>query len=392
MSRKNVLSKKEKRLFLSLVSLLAVLVIVTALTRSNGQISENTSSSMTNNPSNQTIGGIPADTTPAEPVFLTISRDQPTIDGTTGLPFWPAESTITTIHKTRVIPGQLQANAEQPLQGVTVILDPGHGGQDGGTVYPVQSSNPQIVEKEVVLVIAQKTREALEAQGATVLMTRETDEWLSLYKRVAWVGKQVLNWFAADLDSTNHITDALDPLMPLLDSVIDINSDRADNGGRGIFQGGGASHELRMLLDVQRQFSDVVFLSLHCNAFPNDPDCSGLQVYYQTSADVIETEKDYYVDPEKRAHYVYYDDDNRLKLANTVHDTVVEKIPELKYFGERSVLPGNYAVLREQNLNAVLVEMGFVTNQKDRQILTSDDYQSRLAEAFAEAVLRYYSE
>lgn len=52
----------------------------------------------------------------------------------------------------------------------TIILDPGHGGEDGGAV-----GWNDTVEKDINLAIAQKLRYLLELQGFTVLMTREED-------------------------------------------------------------------------------------------------------------------------------------------------------------------------------------------------------------------------
>ena len=52
----------------------------------------------------------------------------------------------------------------------TVILDPGHGGEDGGAV-----GWQGTVEKDINLSIALKLRDLLELQGFTVYMTREED-------------------------------------------------------------------------------------------------------------------------------------------------------------------------------------------------------------------------
>ena len=52
----------------------------------------------------------------------------------------------------------------------TVILDPGHGGEDGGAV-----GWQGTVEKDINLSIALKLRDLLELQGFTVYMTRDED-------------------------------------------------------------------------------------------------------------------------------------------------------------------------------------------------------------------------
>jgi N-acetylmuramoyl-L-alanine amidase len=56
-----------------------------------------------------------------------------------------------------------------PLSGKIILLDPGHGGPDGG------AGNEQALEKDIALDITLKVREYLQEQGALVIMTRETD-------------------------------------------------------------------------------------------------------------------------------------------------------------------------------------------------------------------------
>lgn len=58
-----------------------------------------------------------------------------------------------------------------PLQGHTVAVDAGHGGYDGGARAP----NAKQWEKVYNLQIALKLRDALEALGAQVVMTRDGD-------------------------------------------------------------------------------------------------------------------------------------------------------------------------------------------------------------------------
>lgn len=69
---------------------------------------------------------------------------------------------------------------QQPLAGMRILLDPGHGGPEdlgarGPTGYP---------EKEQTLIIANLIRTRLEALGTTVLMTREDDADLFPQDRV----------------------------------------------------------------------------------------------------------------------------------------------------------------------------------------------------------------
>jgi len=61
-----------------------------------------------------------------------------------------------------------------PLSGKTIIIDPGHGGMDGGAV-----GKDQTVEKEIALIISKKLQDYLQQSGALVYMTRETDRDLA---------------------------------------------------------------------------------------------------------------------------------------------------------------------------------------------------------------------
>ncbi|WYQ55188.1 N-acetylmuramoyl-L-alanine amidase CwlD [Bacillus sp. FSL W7-1282] len=57
-----------------------------------------------------------------------------------------------------------------PMSGKVIVLDPGHGGMDGGAV-----SKTGTLEKEVTLAVALKLRDYLQEAGALVIMTREED-------------------------------------------------------------------------------------------------------------------------------------------------------------------------------------------------------------------------
>ena len=69
----------------------------------------------------------------------------------------------------------------QPLLGITIMLDPGHGGSDPGAMGPLGVKYP---EKTINLNTATKTKAELEKLGATVLMTRTTDRDVTLGERL----------------------------------------------------------------------------------------------------------------------------------------------------------------------------------------------------------------
>lgn len=67
---------------------------------------------------------------------------------------------------------------EPSFRGHVVAIDPGHGGRDMGATGPTG-----LLEKDVVLDIAQRVRELLVRAGIRVVMTRETDVFVELADR-----------------------------------------------------------------------------------------------------------------------------------------------------------------------------------------------------------------
>lgn len=57
-----------------------------------------------------------------------------------------------------------------PLSGKVIVIDPGHGGPDGGAV-----GKDQTQEKDIALQVSTMIRDYLQQAGAIVYMTRETD-------------------------------------------------------------------------------------------------------------------------------------------------------------------------------------------------------------------------
>lgn len=131
------------------------------------------------------------------------------------------------------------SSADHPNK-LTVILDAGHGGEDGGT-----TSASGILEKDLNLSIAFLLKDYLEANGINVVMTR-TDDRL------------------------------------LYDTSVDYNGRKK-------------SLDLAARKKIGEETPNSIFVSIHINAYPR-PQYSGLQVWYspnnndsKTIADSIQT-------------------------------------------------------------------------------------------------------
>ncbi|WP_442786398.1 N-acetylmuramoyl-L-alanine amidase [Leptothoe sp. PORK10 BA2] len=119
------------------------------------------------------------------------------------------------------------ADGSTPLQGTTILLDPGHGsdadlGARGPTGYP---------EKDVVLLVSKLVRDELQALGASVVMVREGDEDLFPSDRVA-------------------VIDATEPTLALSlhYNALPDNGDALNTAGIGAFWYHPQAHDLALFL------------------------------------------------------------------------------------------------------------------------------------------------
>jgi N-acetylmuramoyl-L-alanine amidase len=76
-------------------------------------------------------------------------------------------------------------NRRRSLAGIKIVLDPGHGGKESGASGPTG-----YLEKDVNLVVSKLLRDELVKRGATVVMTREDDQDLSLVERQEIISKE----------------------------------------------------------------------------------------------------------------------------------------------------------------------------------------------------------
>lgn len=74
----------------------------------------------------------------------------------------------------------LNENAQTKL----VVIDPGHGGIDVGSIYR-EGTEDEFFEKDIDLIISLRLRDFLEAAGARVYMIRETDVYINHRSRGA---------------------------------------------------------------------------------------------------------------------------------------------------------------------------------------------------------------
>ena len=104
-----------------------------------------------------------------------------------------------------------------------------------------------------------------------------------------------------------------------------------------------------------------MFISIHCNAFSN-PESHGMETYFYTGSSLGR------------------------RLAKLINE-------ELERYGElfnRGVKSANFYVLKHSAVPATLLELGFVTNPEEEQLLADEEYQEALARAIVTGINRYF--
>lgn len=109
---------------------------------------------------------------------------------------------------------------------------------------------------------------------------------------------------------------------------------------------------------ANRQNSDI-FVSIHANAFTN------------SSVSGVET-------------YSYPNSINGARLSTSIYESIIKN---KVYTQKRGTKTANFSVLKNTKMPSALLELGFITNKSDADILKNN--QDELAAAIAEGILKY---
>ena len=191
------------------------------------------------------------------------------------------------------------------LKGKIIALDAGHGGSDTGAIGPTG-----VTEKGVTLRVAKALQKLLQAEGATVLMTRTTDTEVSTKKANA-----------SDVE------------------------------------------ELQARCDVGNDGNADIFISMHMDSFTNSTP-SGTTGYYYTKGSKASQ-----------------------RLAQYVSEGVVTALGT----GNRGTKSCNFYVVKHTDMPATLVEMAFISNDKEEKLMNSEAGINRAAEGILNGLRRFFS-
>jgi N-acetylmuramoyl-L-alanine amidase len=220
-----------------------------------------------------------------------------------------------------------------------VMIDPGHGGYDPGTM-----SDAGVREADLALQIATRVQRALEQRGIRARMTRTADVFIPLPDRT-----RIANRANADLFLSIHLNSSPNPRTAgievyYLNNTTDratIRLARMENGGAAMPYGTRDGANLNYILtDLRQQYKATAAASLA-----------------------------------------------RMIDAQTVADLDAGLGINVNALGAKK---GPFYVLVGANMPAVLVECGFLSNSGEALRLASPQYQNLLADGIATAIARYF--
>jgi N-acetylmuramoyl-L-alanine amidase len=213
-----------------------------------------------------------------------------------------------------------------------IVIDPGHGGHDPG------AAGKDVSEAELVLDVALRLEKLLQkVQGMEVVLTRRTDEFVSLQERTA-----IANREGADLFLSIHANASDSPFARGVETYF-LNF--ANNLGAA----GVAARENAASGQAMAALPDLVKMIALNNKLDESRD-----------------------------------------LATIVQHAMIERLRGVnKSLKDLGVKQAPFAVLIGAAMPSVLAEVSFVTNTQDARQLRSPAYRQRIAEALANAVRKY---
>lgn len=113
--------------------------------------------------------------------------------------------------------------------------------------------------------------------------------------------------------------------------------------------------------DIANKTKSQFFVSIHCNSAENK-DASGIETYHYPNIGGVTK-----------------------RLADNIQGALVEGFPEEK---NRGVKEASYYVLKNTNMPAVLVEVGFISHDKTAEKLFSYSYQNKIARLIVDGILK----
>lgn len=265
-----------------------------------------------------------------------------------------------------------------------VVLDPGHGGSDLGTVY--QASRGKIAEKQVTLILAQEISRQLQKRGYAVQLTRNRDEELPLPKRTELANRLKADAFISihmnsgggdpredsvegiETYILNHTSDAASKRLARLENSI-LTSQLSQTRGTETAPTSESKDLALILKDLQLDANLKESKRLACILQNSLVTATSYGASIPASLSPKPTGEEIHFEPKSF--------DQIIAAGN-----LIEK-------RDRGVKQALFHVLLGADMPSVLVEAGFLNNRRDRSLLLSRKGQVLIGTAVANALDGY---
>ena len=219
-----------------------------------------------------------------------------------------------------------------------IVIDPGHGGIDSGTIGVTG-----LEEKNVVLAVGLKLAKILRARGYKVFMTRTTDVFVPLYQRAPFAMRH-----HADLMISLHANSNPDPAIA--GASIYTLSEKGSNKEAGALARKENRSDIVAGIDLPKDDSSVASILI---------DLAQRNTMNQS-----------------------------ISFAHTALHQLAKVTDILHPDPDRSA---NFVVLRSPVVPSVLIEMGYLSNPYDCHQMATSVWRYRVAKAIADAVDRHFA-
>src|SRR5438093_920742 len=236
-----------------------------------------------------------------------------------------------------VDPGTRESREQiAPLK--TIVLDAGHGGHDTGATGP-----SGLMEKDLVLDVTRRVAKLVEARlGLKVLLTRDSDNFVTLRDRTSFANRQHADLFVS-IHANAHREAAADGVETYF-----LSSEATDSAARQVAALENSAVQLEQPTGRGSGQVDIVKAILWDLA----------QSEFQVESS---------------------------RLAEVVHDSMAQTLR----ISNRGVKQAGFYVLGGAAMPAILLEIGFVTNPKEERRLKDTKYRDEIARAILAGLAEY---
>jgi len=239
----------------------------------------------------------------------------------------------------------------------TIVIDAGHGGKDAG------ANGSRSLEKNIALEVAIKLAKNIEKElpGVKVILTRKTDVFIDLYKRI-----DIANDNNADLFISIH----------------------CNSGGESVVRRKNAKGKYvsTRVLNTSARGTETLVAGSHRLGEQDAAIRENASIYLEENY-----EENYGgLDPKDPESYIIFSlvknqfRDQSIKLANLMQSEYVSagRI-------SRGVWEKGLAVLQKAGMPAVLTEIGFISNPEEESFMMSDAGQAEIVTNLTNAIKSY---